>query len=84
MKQLSLVTANIATMDPKAERAAGRAGRCQGQRAEELERLFDQAGADLVAVQEHRLQLTGQRSGAIYDQFRECQQAEHHGCGIMA
>ena len=54
MTPMTVVSANIATLDLKAERAA-RAGLCQGQRAEELKRMFDDAGADVIALQEHRL-----------------------------
>ena len=61
-----LVSANIATLVPKAERAAARAGLRQGQRTEELERMFDDAGADVIALQEHRLQTTGQRCGGLF------------------
>ena len=53
---MTVVSANIATLDPKVERAAARAGLRQGQRAEELERMFDDAGADVIALQKHRLQ----------------------------
>ena len=51
---MTVVSANIATLDPKAER---------GQRAEELERMFDDAGTDVIALEEHRLQTFGQRYG---------------------
>ena len=50
---MTVVSANMATLDPKSERAAARAGLRQGQRAEELERMFDDAGADVIAPQEH-------------------------------
>ena len=65
---MTVVSANIATLDPEAERAAARAGLRQGQRAEELERMFDKAGVDVIAIQEHRLQTTGQRCGGLFQQ----------------
>ena len=40
MTPMTVVSANIATLDPKAERAAAREGLHQGQQAEELERLM--------------------------------------------
>ena len=52
---MSVVWSNIGTLDPKAERAAARAGLRQGQRAEELKRMFDDEGADVIALQEHQL-----------------------------
>ena len=61
-------SANKATLDPEAEGAAAIARLRQGQRAEELERLFDDAGADIIALQEHRLQTTGQRCGGLFQQ----------------
>ena len=66
MTPMTVVSANIATLDPKAERAAARTGLHQGQRAEEPERMFDDAGADVIAPQEHRLQTTGQRCGGLF------------------
>ena len=65
---MAVVSANIATLDPKAERAGARAGLRQGQRAEELERMFDDAGADVIALQEQRLQTTGQICGGLFQQ----------------
>ena len=65
---MTVVSANVATLDPKAERAAARAGLRQGQRAEELERMFDDAGADVIAIQEYRLQTTGQRCGGLFQE----------------
>ena len=55
MTPMTVVSAPTATLDPRAERAAARAGSRQGQRAEELECMFDDAGADVIAL-EHRLQ----------------------------
>ena len=63
---MTVVSANTAKLDPKADRAAARAGLRQGQRVEELERMFDDAGADVIALQEHRLQTTGQRRGGLF------------------
>ena len=51
---MTVVSANMATLDPKAELAAARAGLRQEQRAEELKHMFDDAGADVIALQEHR------------------------------
>ena len=68
MTPMTVVSANVAALDRKAERAAARAGLCQGQRAEELERMFDDAGADVISLQEHRLQTTGQRCGGLFQQ----------------
>ena len=68
MTPMTVVSANIATLDPKAERAAARAGLRQGQRVEELERMFDDAGADVIAPQEHRLQSAGQSCGGLFQQ----------------
>ena len=65
---MTVVSANMATLVPKAERAAARAGLRQGQRAEELERMFDDAGAHVIALQKHRLQTTGQSCGGLFQQ----------------
>ena len=58
---MTVASANIATLDPKAERAAAHARLRQGKRAEDLELMFDDAGVDVIAIQERRLQTTGQR-----------------------
>ena len=66
MTPMTVASANIATLDSKAERAAARAGLRQEQRAEELERMFNDANANVIAPQEHRLQTTGQRCGGLF------------------
>ena len=79
MTPMTVVSANTATLDPKADRAAARAGLRQGQRVEELERMFDDAGADVIALQEHLLQTTGQRCGGLF----QCVYSAHKALSEM-